>query len=384
MATVSIPAKGVVLQRAARGDSRSGCDRNRLRALVARSRRSRRRCRRRPHRLCRRDRRHEGPGRLHHRRRHRRRPRNPGLDAMLANFSTEHTHDEDEVRFIIAGRGIFHIHPLEGDVVAIEVEAGDMIRVPRGTRHWFDLCSDRRIRAIRWFQDKSGWTPALHPQWYRLQLRAPLLRTRILRPSRAHQPLRLAANPIMPTLYLLDIEGTTSPVSFVYDVLFPYARQHMKDYIFAHSGDPALDADLRLLAHENAIDRAAGAPIIYLSQTLSQDPAEALQSSVAYLLWLMDKDRNPPLSNPSRERYGPRATNRAICTATSSPMSPPPSGAGTPPRESPSIPQAASKRRNISSASPARGPDAPHRRRTSTPTPARKSNPPAIAKSPPP
>jgi 1,2-dihydroxy-3-keto-5-methylthiopentene dioxygenase len=86
-------------------------------------------------------------------------PEMPNLDALLAKFSTEHTHDEDEVRFIIAGRGIFHIHPLDGDVVSIEVEAGDMIRVPRGTRHWFDLCSDRRIRAIRWFQDKSGWTP---------------------------------------------------------------------------------------------------------------------------------------------------------------------------------------------------------------------------------
>jgi 1,2-dihydroxy-3-keto-5-methylthiopentene dioxygenase len=44
-------------------------------------------------------------------------------------------------------------------VLSIEVEAGDMIRVPRGTRHWFNLCSDRRIRAIRWFQDKTGWTP---------------------------------------------------------------------------------------------------------------------------------------------------------------------------------------------------------------------------------
>jgi enolase-phosphatase E1 len=95
----------------------------------------------------------------------------------------------------------------------------------------------------------------------------------------------------MPNLYLLDIEGTTSPVSFVYDVLFPYARQRMKDYILAHAGEPALDSDLRLLAQENAIDRAAGAPIIYLSQPLSQDRAEALQSSVAYLLWLMDKDR---------------------------------------------------------------------------------------------
>ena len=95
----------------------------------------------------------------------------------------------------------------------------------------------------------------------------------------------------MPKLYLLDIEGTTSPVSFVYDVLFPYARQRMKDYILAHTGEPAFDADLRLLAQENAIDRASGAPIIYLSQTLSQNPAEAIQSSIAYLLWLMDKDR---------------------------------------------------------------------------------------------
>src|ERR1700739_4842632 len=95
----------------------------------------------------------------------------------------------------------------------------------------------------------------------------------------------------MPKLYLLDIEGTTSPVTFVYNVLFPYARKHMRDYILTHIGEPGLDADLRLLAQENAIDRASGAPIIYLSQTLSQDPVEALQSSIAYLLWLMDRDR---------------------------------------------------------------------------------------------
>ena len=83
----------------------------------------------------------------------------PGLDAMLAKFNREHWHDEDEVRFIIQGRGIFHIHPRNSAVVAIEVEAGDLIRVPRGTWHWFDLCSDRQIRAIRLFQDPAGWTP---------------------------------------------------------------------------------------------------------------------------------------------------------------------------------------------------------------------------------
>ena len=86
-------------------------------------------------------------------------PQTPGLDAMLAKFSREHWHDEDEVRFIIDGHAVFHIHPQQSPVVAIEVEAGDLIRVPRGTLHWFDLCSDRRIRAIRLFQDPSGWTP---------------------------------------------------------------------------------------------------------------------------------------------------------------------------------------------------------------------------------
>ena len=86
-------------------------------------------------------------------------PTTPGLDEMLAKFNREHWHDEDEVRFIVKGRGLFHIAPQNGDVVSIEMEPGDMIRVPRGTRHWFNLCGDRTVRAIRLFQDMSGWTP---------------------------------------------------------------------------------------------------------------------------------------------------------------------------------------------------------------------------------
>jgi 1,2-dihydroxy-3-keto-5-methylthiopentene dioxygenase len=86
-------------------------------------------------------------------------PETPNLDAMLKRFSSEHWHDEDEVRLIVEGRGLFHIHPPGKPVFALEVEAGDLIRVPRGTHHWFDLCGERRIRAIRLFQDPSGWTP---------------------------------------------------------------------------------------------------------------------------------------------------------------------------------------------------------------------------------
>lgn len=86
-------------------------------------------------------------------------PDTPDLQAMLDKFNIEHWHDEDEVRFVIEGRGVFHIHPDDGPVVGVEVHPGDLLRVPRGTHHWFDLCSDRRIRAIRLFQDPSGWTP---------------------------------------------------------------------------------------------------------------------------------------------------------------------------------------------------------------------------------
>jgi 1,2-dihydroxy-3-keto-5-methylthiopentene dioxygenase len=86
-------------------------------------------------------------------------PATLNLDALLAKFSKEHTHSEDEVRFTVKGSGVFHIHPENGPVFAIQVEAGDLINVPCGTRHWFDLCNDKTIRCIRLFQDSSGWTP---------------------------------------------------------------------------------------------------------------------------------------------------------------------------------------------------------------------------------
>ena len=86
-------------------------------------------------------------------------PATPNLDALLAKFSKEHTHSEDEVRFTVKGSGVFHIHPKNGPVFGIQVESGDLINVPAGTQHWFDLCNDKTIRCIRLFQDQSGWTP---------------------------------------------------------------------------------------------------------------------------------------------------------------------------------------------------------------------------------
>ncbi len=83
----------------------------------------------------------------------------PGIDEMCAKFTKEHTHSEDEVRFTVKGSGVFHINPENGPVFGITVESGDLVNVPKGTQHWFNLCSDKTIRCIRLFEDMSGWTP---------------------------------------------------------------------------------------------------------------------------------------------------------------------------------------------------------------------------------
>lgn len=87
-------------------------------------------------------------------------PDTPGLDDMLAKFDKEHLHTEDEVRFTVKGSGVFHINPEDdGPVFSVTVESGDLISVPKGTHHWFNLCTDKTIRCIRLFEDMSGWTP---------------------------------------------------------------------------------------------------------------------------------------------------------------------------------------------------------------------------------
>ena len=85
-------------------------------------------------------------------------PDTPNLDAMLAKFNSEHWHDEDEVRFIIEGRGLFHINA--GDSV-FALEVGPAISSAcRAARTTGSISAPRRrIRAIRLFQDPSGWTP---------------------------------------------------------------------------------------------------------------------------------------------------------------------------------------------------------------------------------
>lgn len=82
----------------------------------------------------------------------------PNLNQLLEMFAKEHHHREDEVRFIVDGHGIFAIKgPKDGVYFDVELEAGDLISVPAGTRHWFELMDDRKVKAIRIFSTTEGW-----------------------------------------------------------------------------------------------------------------------------------------------------------------------------------------------------------------------------------
>lgn len=108
-------------------------------------------------------------------------------------------------------------------------------------------------------------------------------------------------------LYLLDVEGTTSPVSLVYEQLFPYARKHLEPYLRDHAADPDVQSDLTLLAAENIPDREVGCPILdaplrqeweeqqlgcpILPAPLREGWDGQIPAAVSYLHWLMDQDR---------------------------------------------------------------------------------------------
>ncbi|MCK7595412.1 1,2-dihydroxy-3-keto-5-methylthiopentene dioxygenase [Pseudomarimonas salicorniae] len=83
-------------------------------------------------------------------------PEHPDREALRKKFLNEHTHSEDEVRFFVAGSGLFTLHIGE-KVFEVLCEAGDLISVPHGTRHWFDMGPTPHFVAIRLFTNPAGW-----------------------------------------------------------------------------------------------------------------------------------------------------------------------------------------------------------------------------------
>lgn len=80
----------------------------------------------------------------------------PQKAELRAKFLEEHRHAEDEVRFFVAGRGLFTLH-IEDKVYAVLCEKNDLISVPAGTKHWFDMGENPHFVAIRLFNNPEGW-----------------------------------------------------------------------------------------------------------------------------------------------------------------------------------------------------------------------------------
>jgi 1,2-dihydroxy-3-keto-5-methylthiopentene dioxygenase len=84
------------------------------------------------------------------------RPDTPGHPELRAKFLSEHAHAEDEVRFFVEGAGAFYLH-IDGHVHQLICARGDLLGVPAGTRHWFDMGPRPFFVAIRLFNRPEGW-----------------------------------------------------------------------------------------------------------------------------------------------------------------------------------------------------------------------------------
>ncbi len=83
-------------------------------------------------------------------------PEHPQKFELRQKFLNEHRHAEDEVRFFVAGSGLFTLH-LGERVFEVLCEQGDLIGVPDNTRHWFDMGANPSFVAIRIFTNAAGW-----------------------------------------------------------------------------------------------------------------------------------------------------------------------------------------------------------------------------------
>ena len=83
----------------------------------------------------------------------------PSFEAICAKFAGEHLHEDDEVRFVLEGEGIFDIRSNDDRWMRVVVEPGDLIVVPKGKYHRFTLTERKQIRCVRLFKDPAGWAP---------------------------------------------------------------------------------------------------------------------------------------------------------------------------------------------------------------------------------
>lgn len=84
----------------------------------------------------------------------------PQAAEMRAQFLDERRYSEDDARFFIAGQGLFSLHV--GDYVyGVRCEKNDLLVIPAGQAHWFDMGENPHFVALRLFNTAQGAVPAL-------------------------------------------------------------------------------------------------------------------------------------------------------------------------------------------------------------------------------
>lgn len=86
-------------------------------------------------------------------------PETQNLEGLLSKFYQCHIHEDDEVRYIVAGVGVFGFVLPDQSQIELTVEAQEYINVPANTEHWFHLTAEQRVKAVRYFTSMEGWVP---------------------------------------------------------------------------------------------------------------------------------------------------------------------------------------------------------------------------------
>lgn len=193
-------------------------------------------------------------------------PDDQAAAAKRTKFLFEHTHAEDEVRWFVAGGGSFYLH-LGDQIHHLVCVAGDLIAVPAKARHWFDMGPTPYFTAVRLFTNPDGWV-------------ATATGAAIAQLFPAHVPAHV------PEIrwVLTDVEGTTSDLAFVRDVLFPYAAKQLPAFVRAHAHESAARVQIDAVRKETGAEDDEAA-IAVLLQWIAEDRKATPLKTLQGLIW---------------------------------------------------------------------------------------------------
>jgi enolase-phosphatase E1 len=95
-------------------------------------------------------------------------------------------------------------------------------------------------------------------------------------------------NPGNPRVILLDIEGTTTPPEYVQQVVYPFIRENLRDFLLGHEEDPTIDADIEALRRQHMSELHGDPDLPGWNRDMP------INSSINYVAWLMDRESRSP------------------------------------------------------------------------------------------